>query len=290
MDRTNGFPIVLYHDSVNEVFICIELHQGMTFREMGYVIEASDSVIELQTTKSETTLFCSDKVVSIMPILIKSIDNTSSRSRQVFDWYEKHFGGSRENVGLNIVLTVGICQKYCKDHLVLPKMQVREGGKLIVFENDKIYLENISYCYQYYLDECKEMLKQLFYGINIPTIDDTRITYSYSTSSSLLEAVKNGNLVQHKDMTQHRLKHVHSDENIYWWYYDGSVGDENVAFKRTAVKDYVKLFNNILKMIMVIELGSGMPARATELCRLRMSETAQCHRSIYLYEDGTVFL
>ena len=167
--------------------------------------------------------------------------------------------------------------------MILSSIDENDPWKIVV-GGVSIHAEHLQNCYQLALSKCQALMDKLLMGVpplSLSTVFDNFTTFS---------------IMSHRDPVVDKatrcslLKHVLETPLLTERFVLGVQADI-VQYVAKECQVYLDLFDEYINhMTLVIHLGSGMPARATELETYRLLGSRSSKRSVYCTEGVVFFL
>lgn len=154
----------------------------------------------------------------------------------------------------------------------------------VVIDGLLVGLDSLQMCYRGVLDQYKTLLDKMMLGLD-HRVDISKVYDVPSKRSAGFGMRTDADEKVDLDNKYSLTDHIDRDEALSRRFLVGEGGEWNAH----AARDYLKTYDELQALLLVlIHLGSGLPARATELATYRLLNGSTSQRSVY-FLDGQIF-
>ena len=222
----------------------------------------------------------------VQAVLYKCAEKSGNKSRYLeehkylLDPY-KHF------VFSFLAITTGLAQNVNMNAKALPSLVVVEPGVSVQVRGTKVEVNKLIHCYAQCLREVKRLIGILKLGVPFSVkLKDLVDNLSDQTENYCFHF---GDQAMQREYEDAILKLVITDDSLSQRYIAESTATK-IVWNHAAAKKYLELYDQLMEnMILLVHLGSGMPARGTELSSYRVLNGKSSPRTVYILDDQVFF-
>ena len=186
-----------------------------------------------------------------------------------------------------LTITTGLAQKVNLNTKALPSLVVVEPGVSVLVRGSNVQLEKVVHCYAKCLQEVKRLVGLLKLGVacsvKLPDfVDDLSNqieNYSFHHRNSKVQ----------RDLEEVILYRVLTEESLSEQYI-AEKNSESLVWNIASARKYLEIYDKLMEnLVLLVHLGSGMPARGSELSTYRTVNGKSSPRTVYILGDRVFF-
>jgi hypothetical protein len=162
------------------------------------------------------------------------------------------------------------------------------GGDImtIYIKGTKVSAEDLRHCYSLGVKKSKGLIEKLLMGLEVK-LDSGNIYDNFCNSSVGYQMQANKNVVIDERIRSSLLKYIMENLNLKKEFVVRIV-EGKIEFDSGKARDYIREYDEyIVNLLVAVHIGSGMPARATELETYCISNGISSIRTVY-YNQGQI--
>ena len=194
---------------------------------------------------------------------------------------------SRHYVCSFLILVTGQAKDISMNTKSLARLYELESGKTLIVDGQRLELESIKSCYRGCLGQVRQRLTALELGLkvnlNLDELADDLSNECINYSFGHMDPAKNA------EMKRAIFRHVLNTPELKQRFIADITSNE-VTWNRGAIQRYLELHDEYMNhLLALIHVGSGAPARGTELSTYRICNGNSNIRTVYLFGDRIFF-
>ena len=186
-----------------------------------------------------------------------------------------------------LTITTGLAHNVNMNSKALPSLVVVEPGVSVQVRGTNVRLDKVIHCFARCLRLVKRLISLLKLGSNatvkigelIDNLSDQTENYSFHHSNSKIQ----------RDLEEAILHRVLTDNSLSNQYISEKSA-ENIVWDQRVARKYLETYDQLMEnLVLLVHLGSGMPARGTELSTYRTVNGKSSPRTIYILGNRVFF-
>lgn len=163
------------------------------------------------------------------------------------------------------------------------------NGFDVVIRGVRLHADHIGIVYRWALDTCKSILEELFLGTATSGLCLQNVHDDFANNAVGYQVMAHRDPTTDQAIRSSVLNHVLSDEKLRSKYVESYTAQSTVIYKLSEARAYLDRYDQYIEnLLLIVHIGSGMPARAPELAAYRLCNGQSSARSVY-YDSRSVF-
>ena len=212
-------------------------------------------------------------------VLYKCAEQSESKS-EYLEANKEVLDPSKHYVFSFLTISTGLAQKVNMNAKALPSLVVLERGVSVQVRGSCVQLSKLVQCYAKCLREVHRLVSLLKLGVQtavilndlVDNLSDQTENYCFHHRNSKMQ----------RDLEEAILHRVLTEESLGEQYVRER-GTASIVLDLGAARQYLEPYDKLMEnLILLVHLGSGMPARGTELSTYRILNGKSSPRSVYV--------